>query len=194
MSLNLALSLILVSLSKEYDNFVQNYNMHGIGKTVNELHTMLRLHEQTSPKKDVAPVLHKLKPGALNLYVGNGHRAAVEAIGTFHLCIPSGLVVIMNNCHYAPSINRGIISVYLLKDNGFVNCFIDNGISASKDGLLYFHAIPRDSIYEIDLHCANSNDSSIYVVSNKSAKLNLDYTLLWHYHLAHISKKRIEKL
>ncbi|GKA26828.1 hypothetical protein Tco_0712937 [Tanacetum coccineum] len=34
MSLNLAVSLILVSLSKEYDSFVQNYNIHGMGKTV----------------------------------------------------------------------------------------------------------------------------------------------------------------
>ncbi|GJS73696.1 retrotransposon protein, putative, ty1-copia subclass [Tanacetum coccineum] len=33
----------------------------------------------------------KLKPGALSLYVGNGHRAAVEAIVEFHLCLPSGL-------------------------------------------------------------------------------------------------------
>ncbi|GKF88788.1 hypothetical protein Tco_0262751, partial [Tanacetum coccineum] len=26
----------------------------------------------------------QLKPGALSLYVGDGHRAAVEAIGTYH--------------------------------------------------------------------------------------------------------------
>ncbi|GJY89876.1 hypothetical protein Tco_0505072, partial [Tanacetum coccineum] len=51
-SLNLAVGLILVSLRKKYDSFVQNYNMHDIGKTVNELHVMLKLHEQTLPKKD----------------------------------------------------------------------------------------------------------------------------------------------
>ncbi|GJS57425.1 hypothetical protein Tco_0652209, partial [Tanacetum coccineum] len=59
-SLNLALSLILVSLRKEYDSFVQNYNMHGMRKTVNELHAMLKLHEQTRPKKD-APALHAIR-------------------------------------------------------------------------------------------------------------------------------------
>ncbi|GKA21089.1 hypothetical protein Tco_0701078 [Tanacetum coccineum] len=52
-----ALSLILVSLRKKYDSFVQNYNMHGMGKTVTELHAMLKLHEQTVPKKDVSPAL-----------------------------------------------------------------------------------------------------------------------------------------
>ncbi|GKB46360.1 hypothetical protein Tco_0897113, partial [Tanacetum coccineum] len=188
MSLNLAVSLILVSLFKEYDSFVQNYNMHGMGKTVNELHVMLKLHEQTLPKKDVAPALmqseslekelsqylaelmkkkklsqrastsgtftielysfpskswvydtgcgthiynttqglkgsKKLKPGALNLYMGNGHHVAVEAIGTFHLCLPSGLIVVLNNCHFSPSITRDIISVSRLYDDGFVSRF-----------------------------------------------------------------------
>ncbi|GJZ70301.1 retrotransposon protein, putative, ty1-copia subclass [Tanacetum coccineum] len=35
--------------------------------------------------------------------------------------------------------------------------------------------------------------SSIYTVSNKRAKLDLDSALLWHCRLGHISKKRIEK-
>ncbi|GJR85638.1 hypothetical protein Tco_0209649 [Tanacetum coccineum] len=120
----------------------------------------------------------KLKPGALNLYVGNGHRAAVEAIRNFHLCLQSGLVVVLNNCNFAPSITRGIISVLRLYDDGFVNRFENNTISVSKNNLVYFHAIPRDDIYEIDLHVSNTNDSSMYAVSNKRAKLNLDSTLL----------------
>ncbi|GJW41007.1 hypothetical protein Tco_0066852 [Tanacetum coccineum] len=62
-SLRLAVSLILVSLSKEYDGFVQNYNMHSMGKTVNELHAMLKLHEQTLPKKDVSPALYAIRAG-----------------------------------------------------------------------------------------------------------------------------------
>ncbi|GJW41791.1 hypothetical protein Tco_0070590 [Tanacetum coccineum] len=185
-TLGLAVSLILIGLRKEFDGFVQNYNMHSLGKTVNELHAMLKLHEQTLPKNN-APALHairagkvqkghwkrncpqylaellkkkknaasgaggsgifaielntflnrswiydtgcgthicnttqglrasrKLKSGALSLYVGNGQREAVEAIGNFDLSLPSGLVIVLNNCHYAPSywsfITRGVIS------------------------------------------------------------------------------------
>ncbi|GKE01306.1 hypothetical protein Tco_1389289 [Tanacetum coccineum] len=59
-SLNLVVSLILVSLWKEYDNFMQNYNMYGMGKTINELHAMFKLHEQTLPKRD-APALHTIR-------------------------------------------------------------------------------------------------------------------------------------
>ncbi|GKA30720.1 retrotransposon protein, putative, ty1-copia subclass [Tanacetum coccineum] len=44
----------------------------------------------------------KLKPGALSLYVCNGNRVAIEAIGSYHLELPSGLVIVLNNCHYAP--------------------------------------------------------------------------------------------
>ncbi|GJZ96499.1 retrotransposon protein, putative, ty1-copia subclass [Tanacetum coccineum] len=92
----------------------------------------------------------KLKSGALSLYVGNGQREAVVAIGVFHLF--------------------------------------------SRNNMVYFSAIPRDGIFEIDLSNSYANDSSMYVVSNKRAKLDLDSALLWHCRLRHISKKRIEKL
>nr|GEW86440.1 hypothetical protein [Tanacetum cinerariifolium] len=57
------LSLILVSLRKEYDCFVQNYNMHSMGKTVTELHAMLKLHEQILPPNEAAPTLHAIRAG-----------------------------------------------------------------------------------------------------------------------------------
>ncbi|GJS84618.1 zinc finger, CCHC-type containing protein [Tanacetum coccineum] len=277
-SLSLAVSLILVSLRKEYDSFVQNYNMHGMGKTVNELHAMLKLHEQTLPKRD-APALHAIRAGkvqkknknkkpqlaargnnkgkgksklayapkpkippppkkedpakdsvchhcgdtghwkrncpqylsellknkklpqgastsgALSMYMGNGQRAAVEAIGSYDLCFPSGLVIVLHNCHYAPSITRGVISVSRLYDDGFINRFDDdNTILVSRNNLVYFSVVPRDGIYEIDFSNSITNDHSTYVVSNKRAKLNLDTSLLWHCRIRHISKKRIEKL
>ncbi|GJS18444.1 retrotransposon protein, putative, ty1-copia subclass [Tanacetum coccineum] len=136
----------------------------------------------------------KLKPGALSLYVGNGQREAVEAIGVFYLCLPSGLEIVLNNCHYAPSITRGVIFVSRLYEDGFINRFVNNTIQVSRNNMVYFSAIPRDGIFEIDLSNSYANESSIYTVSNKRAKLDLDSALLWHCRLGHISKKRIEKL
>nr|GEV43024.1 reverse transcriptase domain-containing protein [Tanacetum cinerariifolium] len=72
--------------------------------------------------------------------------------------------------------------------------FTDYGISVSKDDVLYFNAIARKGIYEIDMHNLVQNVNSIYNVSTKRAKHNLDSTYLWHCRLAHISKKRIENL
>ncbi|GJY20445.1 hypothetical protein Tco_0393011 [Tanacetum coccineum] len=40
----LGVSLILNSLNKDYDQFVQNYNMHSMGKTIVELHARALLH------------------------------------------------------------------------------------------------------------------------------------------------------
>nr|GEV11765.1 hypothetical protein [Tanacetum cinerariifolium] len=289
-TLGLGVSLVLIGLRKEYDGFVQNYNMHSIGKTVNELHAMLKLHEQTLPKNN-APALHaiqaayaskpktppppkredpakdsichecgkarhwkrncpqylaelmkkkknaasgagglgivvielntilnrswiydtgcgthicnttqglrasrKLKPRALSLYVGNGQRKAVESIGAFHLCLSSGLEIVLNNCHYAPSITRRVTSVSCLYEDGFINRFVNNTIQVSMNNMVYFSAILRDGIFEINLSNSYTNESSIYAVSNKRAKLDLDSALLWHCRLGHISKKRIEKL
>ncbi|GKC66408.1 retrotransposon protein, putative, ty1-copia subclass [Tanacetum coccineum] len=122
----------------------------------------------------------KLKQGALYLYVGNGVRAQVEPIGSYNLVLRNGLVICLDNCHYAPSITRGFVSVHRLVENGFVQCFTDFGILVSKNNVFYFNVIPSNGIYEID--------------STKRAKHNLDSTYLWNYRLAHIRKKRIEKL
>ncbi|GKC51355.1 retrotransposon protein, putative, ty1-copia subclass, partial [Tanacetum coccineum] len=48
----------------------------------------------------------KLKQGALYLYVSNGVRVHVEAIGSFDLVLANGLVICLDNCPYAPSILR----------------------------------------------------------------------------------------
>nr|GEW00034.1 hypothetical protein [Tanacetum cinerariifolium] len=44
-------NLILTSLSKYYDEFIQNYNIHGMGKTIPELHAMLKLAEKSIHNK-----------------------------------------------------------------------------------------------------------------------------------------------
>ncbi|GJW80871.1 hypothetical protein Tco_0144846 [Tanacetum coccineum] len=51
MPLVVGVNMILTLLSKDYDQFVQNYNKHGMGKTIPELHAMLKLAENGIPKK-----------------------------------------------------------------------------------------------------------------------------------------------
>ncbi|GKB40771.1 retrotransposon protein, putative, ty1-copia subclass [Tanacetum coccineum] len=118
----------------------------------------------------------------------------VEANGSYDLVLTNDLVICLDNCHYAPSITRGVVSVSRLVDNGFVQCFTDYGISISKNNVLYFNVVARNGIYEIDMHDLVPNVNSIYNVSNKRVKRNLDSTYLWHCRLAHINKKRIKQL
>nr|GEU59052.1 hypothetical protein [Tanacetum cinerariifolium] len=60
-----------------------------------------------------------------------------------------------------PTVTRGVVSVSCLVDNGFIQCFTDYGISFSKNNILYFNAIPRDSIYEIDMLILVPNDFKV---------------------------------
>ncbi|GKB30177.1 zinc finger, CCHC-type containing protein, partial [Tanacetum coccineum] len=82
--------------------------------------------------------------------------------------------------------------------SGALSLYVGDGhratVEVSRNNLVYFCAILRDDIFEIDLSSSNTNDSSMYVINNKRAKLNLDSTLLWHCRLRHINKKRMEKL
>ncbi|GJS88788.1 retrotransposon protein, putative, ty1-copia subclass [Tanacetum coccineum] len=279
MPLVIGVNMILTSLLKDCDQFVQNYNMHDMGKTIPKLHAMLKLIEKGIPKKTLVVLAmrqgqiqkpksqargkgkqrgkgksklaydpkHKIPPpakkqhpakdtechhchktghwkrnsplylaelkknkastsgtsgiftielfsfpksntwiydtgcgthicntiqglrgyrklnkGALDLYVGNGNTAAVEAIGSFDLILPSGIILVLDNF--------------------------------SKDNIVYFNAFPRDGIFEIDMHNHMSNERSIYTCSNKKTKHNLDSTFLWHCRLGHINKKSIMKL
>ncbi|GJT25667.1 retrotransposon protein, putative, ty1-copia subclass [Tanacetum coccineum] len=175
MTQNLSVSLMLVSLRKEYDGFVQNYNMHSMGKTETELHAMLKLHEQTLPLKEVAPALHAIRAGRIQKnQKKKSHKAAKGNQGKGKA-----------KMGYAPV----QVPPFAPKPKNPPTPKKDN---LAKDAIC--HQCGKDDIYEIDLSSSNTNDSSMYAVRNKRAKLNLDSALLWHYHLGHISKKRIKKL
>ncbi|GJW26216.1 retrotransposon protein, putative, ty1-copia subclass [Tanacetum coccineum] len=229
MTQNLSVSLILVSLRKEYASFMQNYNMHSMGKTVTELHVMLKLHEQTLPPKDAAPALYAIRAGRKghgpvptlpfapkpkNPPTPKKDNPAKDAIchqcgevGHWRRNCPIYLAELLKKKKLSQGASTsGIFTIKLYSfpktswvyDTGCGTyiCITTQGLKGSrklKPGALIL-AIPRDDIYEIDLSSSNTNDSSMHAISNKRAKLNLDPTLLWHCHLGHISKKRIEKL
>ncbi|GJZ56626.1 zinc finger, CCHC-type containing protein [Tanacetum coccineum] len=189
-TLNLGVSLILVRLSKEYDRFMQNYNMHSMGKIINELHVMHKLHEETLPKKVVALVLHAIRARKVQ-GKGKGKMAYVNVAPSYapkpknppppKKDSPAKDAI----CHHCGEVGCGTHI-----------CNTTQGLRRSKKlnpGALSL-AILRDGVYEIEMSCSNTNDSSMYVVSNNRAKLNLDSSLLWHCRLGHISKKCIEKL
>nr|GEX44415.1 retrotransposon protein, putative, Ty1-copia subclass [Tanacetum cinerariifolium] len=88
----------------------------------------------------------KLSYGEQYLQVGNRAQAAVEAIGVFDLVLPSGLVLKLNNCYYAPSIVRGVVSLSCLLDLRFNHTIVSNRIFVSLNGLFYFSAISMNEL------------------------------------------------
>ncbi|GJV99255.1 retrotransposon protein, putative, ty1-copia subclass [Tanacetum coccineum] len=119
----LGVSLIFNSLNKDCEQFIQNYNMHSMRKTIVELHVMLKLNEKGLPKKNETPLV-------LSIRGGNRMRAAIEAIGSIDLILPNGLVIDLDNFHYA--ISR-------LVDNGYMHTFVNyvhNGVSKRRNQTL----------------------------------------------------------
>ncbi|GKG55601.1 hypothetical protein Tco_0574495, partial [Tanacetum coccineum] len=49
----------------DYDQFIQNYNMHSMGKTIAELHAMLKLHEKGILKKVETPAVVAILEGKI---------------------------------------------------------------------------------------------------------------------------------
>nr|GFA67442.1 zinc finger, CCHC-type [Tanacetum cinerariifolium] len=62
---DLTVGLILNGLTKDFARFVRNYNMHSMGKTIDELHAMLIEYEKGLPKKAETPQVRMIKGGKI---------------------------------------------------------------------------------------------------------------------------------
>nr|GEV67000.1 hypothetical protein [Tanacetum cinerariifolium] len=142
--------------------------MHNIGKTIGELHALLIEYEKGLPKKAATPQVMVIQEHPIKDDAYHHYKE----VGHWK-----------RNCHvYLAEL------VMKKKQVGTASS------SVSKNDILYFNAIPCNGIYEIDMLNLVPNVNSMYNVSNKRVKHNLDSTYLWHCRLAHISKKCIEKL
>jgi hypothetical protein len=105
----------------------------------------------------------------VTMRVGNGQRVDVVAVGTLHLRIPSGFILVLNKCYYVLVLSMNIVSGSRLSRNRYHFEFITNGCSISKDGIFNVHAPDRDGLYVLDLDC---NETHINSVDAKRCKLS----------------------
>ncbi|KAJ9544812.1 hypothetical protein OSB04_024519 [Centaurea solstitialis] len=131
-----------------------------------------------------------LRKDRSNLRVGEGTPLIAEAVGSYSLSLPSGLVLELNNCYYIPNMIKNVLSFDLLVDQGFYYKYSYKMISVFKDNIFYFKATPVDGLYTVNL---KDNNSEIYHISKRSKDIE-DQTYLWHCRLGHINKKRVELL
>ncbi|KAJ9556790.1 hypothetical protein OSB04_011404 [Centaurea solstitialis] len=109
-----------------------------------------------------------LRKDRSNLRVGEGTMLVAEAVGSYSLSLPSGLVLELETCYYVPKMIKNILSFDLLVDQ----------------------ATPSNGLYILNLQESNNE---IYHISKRSKDIE-DQTYLWHCRLGHINKKRIELL
>ena len=93
---------------------------------------------------------------------------------------------------YVPSIQRNWISMSILDRDGFSCTFGDNRCVIRCDGDLIWYAPLHDELYLLSL--SNISVMNVSDVNHKRKKSNEASSKLWHSHLGHISKGRMERL
>jgi hypothetical protein len=129
--------------------------------------------------------------GELDVCVGNGAKVAAIAVGTFHLSLPSGLVLELNNCYCIPALYKKIIYTSCLEEVDGYDIIIKNKCySIYYNDIFYAHCPLVNGLYVLDLE-----DKSVCNINMKRAQLNnLNPTFIWHCRLGHINAKHIKRL
>jgi hypothetical protein len=124
----------------------------------------------------------------LDIRVGNGAKVAAIAVGTFHLPLPSGLVLKLNNCYCIPALCKNIISSSCLEEvDGYEIIIKNKCCSIYYNDIFYVHCPLVNGLYVLNLE-----DKSVCNINIKRARLNdLNSTFIWHCHLGHINEKCI---
>ncbi|PKI57277.1 hypothetical protein CRG98_022316 [Punica granatum] len=130
-----------------------------------------------------------LAKGEVDLRVGNEARVAALTVGTYHLSLPTGLVLDLNDCYYVPAISRNIMSISCLDKKEFCFTIKNKCCSMYMDDIFYGSAYLSNGLYVLDLN------TPVYNVETKRLKSNdSNPTYLWHCRLGHISENRISRL
>ena len=117
----------------------------------------------------------KVSKGQYGLLGAFGHQASPTLIGDYHLSLPSGLELILNNCCYVSSLTKNIISVDALFDQGYGVNIKHNNCSIWFNKVFYCSGKIENGIYVLDL------ENEVYSINTKRLKSkSLNSSYLWH--------------
>jgi hypothetical protein len=133
--------------------------------------------------------------------VANGAQANVEAVGDVHLELDTGFIMILRDVLYVPSLQRNLISVSHLDNDGYTCLFGDGRCLIECNDTVISIAFRRNDLYLLSLResvnsvCDDNTNVFSSTVANRKRKRTHDASpKLWHCRLGHISRGRIERL
>ena len=113
----------------------------------------------------------------------------VLTVESYQISLPTGLMHVLSDCYFVPSLTRNIIYVSCLAREGFTFVFRNIGCFVYKNDVYYCTVEMSNGLYIL------STDSPTYNITNKRLKTSdVNKTYLWHYCLSHISETRISTL
>jgi hypothetical protein len=141
-------------------NIVVSFNDSWVFDTGSMIHTCKLLQGLS--------LTRRFTKGELDVHVDNGVKVVTIAVGTFHLSLPSGLVLELNNCNYIPTLCKSIISsLRLEKVDGYEIIIKNKCCSIYYNGIFYAHCPLVNGLYVLDLE-----DKSVSNINVKRVGLN----------------------
>jgi hypothetical protein len=142
-----------------------------------------------------------LRRGERSIRVTNGVEAKVEAIGELSLELNNSFILNLHNVLYVPSLNRNLISVSCLDDDGYDCQFGNRQCLILFDNKVTGLAFRQDKLYMLSIHenmnvvcndenvmCKDKVSSSTNTSSKHKRCDDATSVKLWHYRLGHISR------
>jgi hypothetical protein len=129
--------------------------------------------------------------GELDIHVSNGAKVVTIVVDTYHLSLPSRLVLKLKNCYCILALCKNIISSSCLEEvDGYEIIIKNKNCTIYCNDIFYAHCPLVNGLYDLDLE-----DKSIYNINTKRARLNdLNFTFILHCHVGHINEKCIKRL
>jgi hypothetical protein len=104
----------------------------------------------------------------LDVCVGNGAKVAATTVDTYHLPLPSGLVLELNNYYCIPALCKNIITSSCLEEiDGYEIVIKNKCCLIYYNGIFYAHCSLVNGLYVLDLE-----NKSVCNINMKRARLN----------------------
>lgn len=120
--------------------------------------------------------------------MGNDNKAPVAAVEIYQLNLLDNKIFDLDNCPYVPSMRRNLLFVPCLEKLRFWFYFGNEKFVMYKNSEIILKGFKNSDLHLVQL-CSNV----VYKVPNSFA-IHFNDFFLWHLHLDHIGKDRINKL
>ena len=155
------------------------------GSSVHITNTLHGFQKQKQPSK-----------GSYNVFVGEGTKVNIEAIGVVRLKLKSGFILKLNDVLYVPAMRRNLLSASKLVKQGLAFLVDDDSVKIFRKNRLHSllgSAYMHDELWKLECIVDHTSLHVMNVNTKRMHESEVSY-ILWHKRLGHISKERVLQL
>lgn len=141
-------------------------------------------------------MIQTISPNEHSLFMENWVKVPVEGVGTYSLVLETGYPLDLFQTLYVPSVSHNLVSLSKLDCVGYSFKFGNGCFSLLKNSQFIGSGFSCDGLYKFKLDnlFAEALLTVHYNIGTKRSMIDESSAFLWHKHLRHISKERLERL